>query len=133
MPRPVTSGRVGTTSRLASGDTSEVLPNWTRATGAVPTLAATETAMLEAMDRGRRPRSLCKRPMSAIMPTKAANESWKPTSKSANGFRARIDHRGQRQDLPLIAPAAHPASEQHYHDHDRRPDDRAATPPRTGS
>ena len=88
MPRPVTSGSVGTTSRLASGDTSDVWPKTASATGAVPALAATDTATFEAMPVGSRLSSLWRGASRAIIPTKAANDSWKPTSKMAKGFRA---------------------------------------------
>ncbi len=44
MPRPVTGARAGTTNRLAKGETREVRPKTRSETGAVPRVAAIDTA-----------------------------------------------------------------------------------------
>ncbi len=75
MPSPVISGNAGTTSRLASGEISEVRPNCARATGAVPTPAATDTATFAPNAGGSRLSSLCNGGTRAIMPTNAENDS----------------------------------------------------------
>ena len=124
MPSPVISGSVGTTSRLASGETSEVVPKVASATGAVPALAASETATFDPIEPGNGLSNRWSGPSRTSMPMKAANDNWKPTSKIANGFRPSTTKRRERQHLPLVPPPADPAAQQHDDDHDGRADDR---------
>ena len=57
IPRPVTEASVGTTSRLATGEINDVRPNTSSETGAVPRVAATDTARSARTESGTRCRS----------------------------------------------------------------------------
>ena len=86
MPSPVTEASVGTTRRLARGEISDVRPKTSIETGAVPRVAATETARSARTESGKRCRSRSRGRTSASIPAKAENDSWNPTSNTENGF-----------------------------------------------
>jgi len=87
-PRPVTSGKVGTTSRLARGETSDVRPNWSRAI--VPSRAGRQG---HCHVRGHPPRKtpehLSNGAVRASMPAKARTTAESPRRTVRRGSRPR--------------------------------------------
>ena len=112
MPKPVTRGSVGTTSRLASGETSEVLSKTTSATGRRAHAGRDRHGHVRA-DGGRQ---------APQQPLKGAEKSEHPDEGGERQLEAHVEHgervqrkdhaRGKAKDLPLVPAPSHPATRQ---------------------
>jgi hypothetical protein len=89
--RPSTSTTIGTAATFAGTVTSEIWWNWNHVTGAVASPQAVETPMSCASpcETGYPSSARTTRGLTTKMDATAANESWKPASKSAYGFQPR--------------------------------------------
>ena len=75
IPKPKITGKRGTTNTFANAETRETCPKAINETGAVPTVAARETAAHEAINQGSRCSARSKGRASASTPATAAKES----------------------------------------------------------
>ena len=89
-PRPSISATTGTPTTLAGTVTSDTWRNWSHVTGAVASPHAVETPTIWARPCGVPWRTQVRATRGAIVkiPATAANESWKPASRTRYGFHA---------------------------------------------
>ena len=133
-PAPSVAAVSGIAGRFRTRPPSGSRPKWARRTGAVPAVAASETAVDPTTDvptapsRTREGTTAVRSGTSVTIAATAANESWNPTSKRAAGripqeHERRRSERAERVHAPLQRP---PDDEEERH-HERADDgDRAA-------